>query len=169
VIETSESAFHMLTEKLAARVTGFITPGSYLFSSLHVFLLLYQHNTRRLYRRPKISTQLACPRSFHEMAPLNSSSSASTQSGDALMIALHEATTAKIDEITAKTDAILAKMDIHHSQTSAQFTRFDQNLSEFKADLARAHAALGLQIENAGDRLLAAIAKAKAPSDAPRV
>jgi septal ring factor EnvC (AmiA/AmiB activator) len=92
------------------------------------------------------------------MAPLGSSSSASTPSSDALMVALHEATTAKID-------AISAQMNTQHSQISAQLTRLDQDLSDFKADIARAQTSLSLRINNAGDRLFAAIADANAPSD----
>jgi hypothetical protein len=150
VIETSESAFYMLTESL-----------------LHVCncplrLSLLLHISSLLSISPPLTTQHTTlsitPKTLHpthrspainEMTSSSCSSAACTQSGNALIIALHEATSAKID-------ALSAQMKAHHSQSSTQIRRLDQNLGDFKADSARVQSALGLQSENAEKRLLEA-------------
>jgi hypothetical protein len=94
-------------------------------------------------------------RSYHQIASSSSADMPDTQSGDKRIIALHEATSAKIDAISAQM-----------SQTSAQITRLGQDPSDFKSGLARAQTSLSLRINNAENRLLAAIADANAPTDA---
>jgi hypothetical protein len=94
-------------------------------------------------------------RSYHQIASSSSADMPDTQSGDKRIIALHEATSAKIDAISAQM-----------SQISVQTTRLDQDLHEWRGDLARAETTISLRVSNAENRLLAAIADANTSSDA---